>query len=96
MTIDQFNAKIDQLNIVVVKATGLRLIKLSAIISDLETARVELITEELVNLDMSNDDVEKLEAVADAFNSSAADIDDANNLIDTAISIGSRLVSLVT
>jgi len=98
LTIQELNEKIDRLKKVKDKSSGMQRSDLAEIIDDLETKRVELLTEGLVNLQisLSEEDISDLDNIANAFAQESETIENQNDLIDRAIEIGRDLVSLIS
>jgi hypothetical protein len=97
MTLAEYDQKIIDLKKVQAKASGLKLAEITAVIDDLETARLESITSIIssANFGFSDEDISELRNIAQAFESASNEIDEANELIDNAISLGKKLLALL-
>lgn len=97
MTLDEFNEKITQLELVKNKATGLRAMELMDIISDLTVKVAEYETSFLIILEegLSAQDLEELENIANTFNTETETLANRNELIDNTISIGKKIIALL-
>jgi hypothetical protein len=98
MTVTEYDEKIANLKIIRDEATGMEKADLTAIISDLNTARLAHLLEDLTDLvaPFSADDVAELTEIANVFENATEEIENANELIDNAISLGGKIVELVT
>lgn len=97
MTLAEYDQKIAELKQVQAKANGLKLAEITAVIDDLETSRLESITSIITSADFgfSAADIAELSNIAQTFESASNEINDANELIDNAISLGKKLLTLL-
>ena len=94
MTLNEFEEKIAQLELVKNKATGLKAMELMDIISDLSVKVAEHETSFLTALEegISAQDFEELEHIATTFNTETETLANRNELIDKTISLGKKIV----
>tara|TARA_R110001606_G_scaffold397481_1_gene574009 strand:+ start:1072 stop:1359 length:288 start_codon:yes stop_codon:yes gene_type:complete len=94
MTLAEFDEKIAQLEIIQASAVAMQLSDITELIDDLSLKRVELITSPLINMEqqLTSDDIEDFNSIAEAFDNGTAEIEEVNNLIDKAITIGRKLL----
>ena len=94
MTLAEFDHKIAQLKIVQGKAEAMQLAEITDLIDQLETQRVTLVTSHLSNIEnvMTDEDIADFDAIATAFENGTAEINQVNTLIDSAISMGKKLL----
>jgi len=97
MTLADFDKKIDELKLVRTKAHGLRKAELTNIIDNLETKRVNILVAPINNADFgfTQDDIDELKVIAQQFQVATDEIEEANELIDNAISLGTKLFNLL-
>ena len=95
MTLEDYNKKIRELKIVKTKATAMRRSDCAQLIDDLETKRVSFIANMVdgISHKLSQDDLDELTEIAEAFNNAKGELQNQNNLIDNAIRIGSKLIA---
>ena len=94
MTLAEFDEKIAQLEIIQASTVAMQLSDITELIDDLSLKRVELITSPLINMEqqLTSDDIEDFNSIAEAFDNGTAEIEEVNNLIDKAITIGRKLL----
>lgn len=97
MTLAEYDQKIEELEAVQSKSSGLKKAEITNVLDNLRTARVESLAGKLSNADFgfSSEDVQELEAIASSFQGATDEIDNANELIDNAIRLGKKLLALV-
>lgn len=97
MTLSEYDEKIENLKTVRSKANGLKKAQLTSVIDNLRTARVEELTSVLNagGFGFSAENIAELKSIANTFQQGSNDIQDANELIDNAISLGKKLLTLV-
>ncbi|HEY9083491.1 MAG TPA: hypothetical protein VIN73_09155 [Vicingaceae bacterium] len=97
MTLADFDEKIDELKLVRSKANGLKKAELTNLIDNLETKRVSILVAPINNADFgfTQDDIDELKVIAQQFQVATDEIEEANELIDNAISLGTKLFDLL-
>lgn len=97
MTLAEFDEKIAELELVLNKANGLKKAELRDIIEDLETKRVSFLTKSINDTDFgfTQADIKELQVIAQKFQDGTEGIEESNELIDNAIRLGKKLLSLI-
>ncbi|AFU70371.1 hypothetical protein P700755_003794 [Psychroflexus torquis ATCC 700755] len=97
MTLQYYDKKISELKIVKTKATAMRRSDCAQLIDDLETKRVLFIANMVGDIGhgLSQNDLDELTQIAEAFSNASGELQNQNSLIDNAIRIGSKLLALI-
>jgi len=97
MTIQDYDEKIAELKVVLTKATAMRRSDCAALIDDLETKRTLFIANIVGSIDggVSQNDLDELTQIAEAFKNAEGELQDQNNLIDNALRIGAKVIALL-
>ena len=98
MTIHELADKIEQLEKISTEATGMQAARLRQTIDNLETKRVEILTQGLINMNvnMTQQDIDGWDTIRYTFEQERENIANLSSSIESAINLGKKLLSQLT